>query len=143
MPTPLDRLRSEMPAVATHRLFNFAATAPMPAPSAEVMAELAATTPALIDELATLYARNFTESDVDAMLRFWRSTTGRKLAEIADRSQRLVKDFVDRQAREVDGEYNVLDPGVVGRTFGELAAKMMADPARVVEALAECLELRP
>jgi polyhydroxyalkanoate synthase len=57
----------------------------------------------------------------------------RVMTKIAEQSQRLVKGFVDRQAEDPGEAYQVLDPGVIGRSFGELAAKMLADPTRLVE----------
>jgi polyhydroxyalkanoate synthase len=56
------------------------------------------------------------------------------MARIAEQSQRVVKEFVDRQAAEGAGDYQVLDPGVMVRSFQELMTRMMADPARVMEA---------
>ena len=54
------------------------------------------------------------------------------MARIAEQSQRLVQEFVERQAH--DGtEYHVLDPQDMARSFQELMAKMMADPAKVLE----------
>jgi polyhydroxyalkanoate synthase len=55
------------------------------------------------------------------------------MAKIAEQSQRLVQEFVERQA-EGAGTYQVLDPFVMGRAFQEFTARMMADPARVIEA---------
>ncbi len=55
------------------------------------------------------------------------------MARIAEQSQRIVADFMQRQA---SGErpYNVLDPLVVGRAFQQLTAQMMSDPAKVLDA---------
>ena len=56
------------------------------------------------------------------------------MGRIAERSQRIVQEFLERQAAGEDGEYHVMDPGVVGRAFGELYTQMMKDPGRVVDA---------
>jgi polyhydroxyalkanoate synthase len=56
------------------------------------------------------------------------------MSTIAERSQRIVQDFVQRQ-KEADGhEFQVMDPAVVGRAFGELYAQMLRDPTRMVDA---------
>ena len=55
---------------------------------------------------------------------------GRSMADIAGRSQRLVNDWLKRQAKEgVD-----LDPMNVGGAFLEMTAKLMANPAQMVQA---------
>jgi len=56
----------------------------------------------------------------------------RTMGKVAEQSQRVVKEFLERQAG--DGEYHVLDPQVVGHSFQELMTRMMADPTHVVEA---------
>jgi polyhydroxyalkanoate synthase len=58
---------------------------------------------------------------------------GETVARIAEQSRRVVEEFVERQAEDGSGEYQVLDPQVMARSFQELMEKMMADPARVVE----------
>jgi polyhydroxyalkanoate synthase len=58
------------------------------------------------------------------------------LAEIAEKSRRLVTDFLARQ-RGGDGEENgvgMADPTAIGAAFLEMTARMMADPKRLVEA---------
>ncbi len=55
----------------------------------------------------------------------------RAMADIAQRSQRLVSEFLQRQANEKPGS---LDPFNVGNAFFEMTAKMMADPAKLVQA---------
>jgi polyhydroxyalkanoate synthase len=57
----------------------------------------------------------------------------RSMAEIAERSQRLVSEFLQRQNA---GENNVgmADPLNVGTAFFEMTARMMADPTRLVQA---------
>ncbi|MDX1529848.1 MAG: class I poly(R)-hydroxyalkanoic acid synthase, partial [Gammaproteobacteria bacterium] len=54
------------------------------------------------------------------------------MAKIAEQSQRVVQEFIERQSSG-EGGYNVLDPTVVGHAFQELTAKMMSDPAKLVE----------
>ncbi|KAF0222534.1 MAG: polyhydroxyalkanoate [Rhodospirillaceae bacterium] len=54
------------------------------------------------------------------------------MANIAERSQRIVADFVARQAAE-PGPQN-FDPLNIGNAFMEMTAKMMSDPAKLVEA---------
>jgi polyhydroxyalkanoate synthase subunit PhaC len=53
------------------------------------------------------------------------------MAEIAERSQRLVQDFVARQAKEGVPEP---DPLNIAGAFVEMTTRMMANPARVIEA---------
>ncbi len=55
---------------------------------------------------------------------------GRSMADIAARSQRLVNDWLKRQAKEgVE-----LDPMNVGGAFLEMTAKLLANPAQMVQA---------
>ncbi len=53
----------------------------------------------------------------------------------AERSQRVVNAFVERQAE--DGGFQLPDPFVVGSAFFDLGARMIADPAKLAEAQAE------
>ncbi|MDX2312644.1 MAG: class I poly(R)-hydroxyalkanoic acid synthase [Gammaproteobacteria bacterium] len=56
------------------------------------------------------------------------------VSKIAEQSQRLLQEFVERQEADGDGgEFQVLDPADMVRSFQELTQKMMADPAKVVE----------
>ena len=55
----------------------------------------------------------------------------RAMADIAQRSQTLVADFLKRQAT---GTSMPIDPLNVGNAFFEMTAKMMADPAKLVQA---------
>ncbi len=56
----------------------------------------------------------------------------KSFADIAETSQRLVRDFLARQA---DGARPApLDPLDLGRAFAELTARMMADPAKLARA---------
>jgi len=58
---------------------------------------------------------------------------GESVTRIAEQSRRLVEDFVERQAKDEGGDYQVLDPQDMVRSFQELMEKMMADPAKVLE----------
>src|SRR6266566_15351 len=55
-------------------------------------------------------------------------------AEIAEKSQRLVADFLSRQGGE-EG-IGLANPMAIGAAFLELTQRMMSDPARLVEAQA-------
>jgi polyhydroxyalkanoate synthase len=55
------------------------------------------------------------------------------MSRIAERSQRLVTDFLDRQA--ADGvRHSSLDPLNIGGAFFEMTTRMMRDPAKIVQA---------
>jgi len=56
----------------------------------------------------------------------------RQIAEIAERSQRLVADFLARQPAG-DG-VGIADPAAIGAAFFELTARMMTNPAQLIEA---------
>jgi polyhydroxyalkanoate synthase len=56
---------------------------------------------------------------------------GRSMAGIAERSQRLVADWLRRQSTEAPG---TLDPFNVGSAFLEMTTRLMADPARLMQA---------
>src|SRR5215469_5261689 len=59
----------------------------------------------------------------------------RRLAGIAERSQRLVTGFLRRQPTDLPaGGSGMADPMAIGAAFFELTARMMADPARLIEA---------
>ncbi len=59
----------------------------------------------------------------------------KELGELAERSQKLVQDFLARTAAsgapEADGD---VDPGGIGRAFLEMTQSMMSDPQKMVEA---------
>jgi len=55
---------------------------------------------------------------------------GRALTDIAERSQRLVTDFLTRQSAAGQS----IDPLNIGGAFFEMTAKLMSDPAKVVQA---------
>ncbi len=54
------------------------------------------------------------------------------MASIAERSQRIVTDFLSRQTGEPSK--SPVDPLNIGNAFLEMTAKMMSDPAKIVEA---------
>ena len=56
----------------------------------------------------------------------------RRIAEIAERSQLLVAEFLSRQSN--DSNIGMADPQAIGAAFFELTARLMADPARLFEA---------
>ena len=55
---------------------------------------------------------------------------GRSMADIAERSQRLVTDWLNRQSHEAPE----IDPMNVGHAFMEMTAQLMKDPAKLVQA---------
>ncbi|MEQ9447538.1 MAG: class I poly(R)-hydroxyalkanoic acid synthase, partial [Rhodospirillaceae bacterium] len=58
------------------------------------------------------------------------------MSNIAERSQRLVTDFVNRNAEDPANAINagMADAINIGNAFLELTTKMMADPQRMMEA---------
>jgi polyhydroxyalkanoate synthase len=60
------------------------------------------------------------------------------MAEIAERSQRLVAEFLARQASRgearADGGAGMADPAAIGAAFFELTQRMMADPQKLIQA---------
>ncbi len=54
------------------------------------------------------------------------------MASIAERSQRLVSDFLSKQAE--GGQLGMADPLNIGGAFLEMTARMMANPARLMQA---------
>src|SRR3546814_15691594 len=56
------------------------------------------------------------------------------MAAIAERSQKLVAEFLARQQAGGGGNGN-LDPLYIGAAFMEMTGRMMADPAKLVQAL--------
>src|SRR6202047_4766425 len=56
----------------------------------------------------------------------------RQMAEIAEKSQRLVADFLSRQNGE--GGFGMADPMAIGAAFFDMTSKLMADPSRLVQA---------
>jgi len=56
----------------------------------------------------------------------------RQMAEVAEKSQRLVADFLSRQNGE--GGFGMADPMAIGAAFFDMTAKLMADPSRLVQA---------
>jgi len=57
--------------------------------------------------------------------------TARSLASVAERSQKLIADFLQKQASSGQAD---MDPLKIGQAFLDLTAKMMADPSKVFEA---------
>jgi polyhydroxyalkanoate synthase len=60
------------------------------------------------------------------------SQLGRTMADIAEKSQRLVTEFLAGQASQSNAGMG--DPMNIGGAFFEMTTRMMADPARIVEA---------
>jgi polyhydroxyalkanoate synthase len=58
----------------------------------------------------------------------------RNMAEIASRSQRLVSEFLARQAAQGGNGGVSADPLNIGTAFLEMTARLMADPAKLVQA---------
>jgi polyhydroxyalkanoate synthase subunit PhaC len=58
------------------------------------------------------------------------SVVGRSMADIAERSQRLVGEWLKRQSQE----QVTADPLNIGRAFMEMTARLMANPARLMQA---------
>ena len=56
------------------------------------------------------------------------------MARITEQSQRLVKDFMERQAQDGGAGYAVLDPTVVTKSFQEWLQAAMKDPQRLAQA---------
>ena len=57
----------------------------------------------------------------------------KSMAEIAERSQKLVSDFLERQSEDGNGNAQI-DPMNVGGAFMEMTARMMADPSKMFQA---------
>jgi polyhydroxyalkanoate synthase len=57
----------------------------------------------------------------------------RSMAQIAERSQRLVNEFLQRQQPQ-EGGIGMGDPLNIGAAFFEMTTRMMADPSRLVQA---------
>jgi len=58
----------------------------------------------------------------------------RAMARVAEQSQRMVRDFLTRRSEAGDNAIGMGDPLNIGGAFLEMAARMMADPARLVQA---------
>ena len=58
----------------------------------------------------------------------------KSMAGIAERSQKLVSDFLERQHQEGNGGAAAFDPMNIGAAFMEMTSRMMADPAKLVQA---------
>ena len=57
---------------------------------------------------------------------------GKALSRLAERGQKLVTEFLDRQAAAKDGL--AIDPLNIGGAFFEMTARMLADPSRLMQA---------
>ena len=55
---------------------------------------------------------------------------GRSMADVAERSQRIVADWLERQAKTTPSA----DPLNIGRAFMEMTTRLMANPAQLVQA---------
>ena len=53
---------------------------------------------------------------------------------IAERSQRLVQDFLQRQAKDTESPFGHGDPMHIGHTFLEMTQAMMRNPSAVLQA---------
>ena len=63
------------------------------------------------------------------------AVVSRTMAEVAERGQRIVSDFLKRQVETgPDGRPVGADPMQLGAAFMDMAARLMANPARLVEA---------
>src|SRR4029077_21033054 len=64
--------------------------------------------------------------------------TAEQMAEIAEKSQRLVADFLSRQGAQAGAEEGIglANPMAIGAAFLEMTQRMMSDPARLAEAQA-------
>ncbi|MBY0334384.1 MAG: class I poly(R)-hydroxyalkanoic acid synthase [Acetobacteraceae bacterium] len=58
----------------------------------------------------------------------------RTMAEVAERGQRIVTDFLKRQSEQGSGGGGALDPLNIGGAFLEMTTRLMSDPARLVQA---------
>jgi polyhydroxyalkanoate synthase len=61
-----------------------------------------------------------------------------QMAAFAERSSRIVQAFMRRQ-NNVD-DYQVSDPFVIGQAFMDLAAEMIADPAKLAQAQTQLMQ---
>ena len=73
-----------------------------------------------------------TESNTSAAKMADPGELARAMASVAERSQRIVSDFLARQAEDVTA--GRLDPLNIGEAFLEMTASLMTDPAHLVEA---------
>ncbi|WP_159995702.1 alpha/beta hydrolase [Roseomonas sp. 18066] len=58
----------------------------------------------------------------------------RTMADVAERGQRIVADFLKRQGSEAEATPGSPDPSHIGSAFMEMTARLMANPARLVQA---------
>ena len=69
-----------------------------------------------------------TQTEVDE------SQISETMADIAERSQRLLQDFISRQGSGDGGKLGFNDPFNLGNAFFEMTTRMMAEPHKIVEA---------
>jgi len=62
----------------------------------------------------------------------------RAMANYAERSQRIVNAFYERQAK--DGGFQIPDPAVISKAFFDVGAKLLSDPAKLMEAQAQLFQ---
>ncbi len=62
----------------------------------------------------------------------------KQMMAFAERSARIVQAFVDRQSSNDD--FQVSDPMVIGKAFMDMTAKMMSDPAKLMEAQTQLMQ---
>ena len=58
----------------------------------------------------------------------------KSMGEIAEKSQKIVSDWLERQTTAGGGSPASLDPLNIGGAFLEMTARMMTDPAKLVQA---------
>jgi len=59
---------------------------------------------------------------------------GQSLTNLAERGQKLVAEFMDRQAQAATQDGSPIDALNIGGAFFEMTARMLADPARLIQA---------
>ena len=69
-----------------------------------------------------------TQTEVDE------SQISETMADIAERSQRLLQDFISRQGSGDGGKLGFNDPFNLGNAFFEMTTRMMSEPHKIVEA---------
>jgi polyhydroxyalkanoate synthase len=62
----------------------------------------------------------------------------RAMANYAERSQRILNAFYERQAK--DGGFQIPDPAVISKAFFDVGAKLMSDPAKLMETQAQLFQ---
>lgn len=62
------------------------------------------------------------------------AVVSRTMADVAERGQRIVADFLRRQSGDTPGRPEGPDPTHIGAAFMEMTARLMANPARLMQA---------